>query len=165
MAGKKKNYGKLFEKNIMDSMPDTIFCYKLRDSSGAWSNKDNKSRFTPTNYCDFIIFDSQDLFMAEAKSTQGKSLPFGNIKKSQIDGAKSVLEKDIPHLHTVFMVEFRDTDDVFLINSSDIVEFMETADRKSFPLDFFTDKAIRIDRRNKRGKKLNIEESFEKYLN
>ena len=50
------NEGKRFEQDFIGSVPAEWFKYRLNDSSASWSNNEN-SRFTPSNICDFIVYN------------------------------------------------------------------------------------------------------------
>jgi recombination protein U len=98
----------------------------------------------------------------EAKSTKGKSLPFSNIKQSQINGFKAV-DGQYEGVMGVFAVEFSEIKQTYFITAADVIEYMEsTTTRKSLPLDFFKTKGERA--RIQKGKKvkLEIEETIKK---
>ena len=64
---KKINYGKIFEKDFKDSIPDNVFFYRFRDSSGAWQQSEN-TRFTPSNISDTMLFYQGKLYLLELKT-------------------------------------------------------------------------------------------------
>ena len=93
-----KNPGKRFEEDIQKSVPEHWFCYRLKDSSGSWSNDKSKSRFTPTNMSDFIVFNTDEnlLFGLECKSFLGKSMSYNNLndkKGNKLDQLCSMSKK------------------------------------------------------------------------
>ena len=62
------NEGKKFEEDFKKSMDKyNIWNYRLRDSSGSWSNNKG-SRFTPKNICDYIAYNNGKLYLLELKS-------------------------------------------------------------------------------------------------
>lgn len=160
---KRKNTGKLFEHNIERSLLKTTYYYRLKDSAGAWS-KGKEARFTPSNICDYIIFFNCSLYMVEAKSTKGKSLPFSNIRKNQIKEFKK-LEKQkekTKNLHGLFLIEFSDLKETYAVLSGDVLEYIETADRKSIPIDWLNKKGIKLGIKKGKRKQIIIEENLEK---
>lgn len=136
-----KNNGKRFEENWKNSISEEIFYYRLRDSSNTWSNGD-KTRFTPSNICDCIIFDGEILFTLELKSTKGKSLPFNNIKEHQI---KDLLWcSEFANIVSGFVIEYSDFDECYFIEISIFKKFFDKKERKSLPIDFCRKNGIKI---------------------
>ena len=89
------NTGKKFEEDIKNSIDSTAFLYRLRDSGGSWQGG-NKSRFTPSNICDFILFKSPRMYLLELKSHKGKSIPYTAIK--QLDKLLEVSNRKLENL-------------------------------------------------------------------
>lgn len=147
------NSGKRFEENWKKSIPEDIFYYRLRDSSNTWSNGD-KTRFTPSNICDCIIFDGEILFTLELKSTKGKSLPYTNIKNHQIDDLKWCSE--FANVISGFVIEFDSIDECYFIEINDFEAFKQESNRKSLPVDFCRENGLKID-----FKKLKINRRFD----
>ena len=84
------NEGKKFEEDFKKSMDKyNIWNYRLKDSSGSWSNS-NGSRFTPKNICDYIAYNNGGLYLLELKSHKGSSLPFAAISDYQLKGLSSI---------------------------------------------------------------------------
>ena len=87
-----KNLGKKFEEDWRKSVPENVFFYRFRDSSGAWSGN-NQLRFTPSNIADNLLFYNNCLFLNELKEHKGKSIPLDKIignktKEKQINDLK-----------------------------------------------------------------------------
>ena len=143
-----KNEGKKFEEDFINSFPADIFAYRLRDSSGGWGGDGKKTRFTTTNSCDFIVFTGQSLLMLELKSTQQVSLPFSNIKKSQLNG----LQKDANkiNVNAYFVINFRTTEETYAVSALKIIEFIDNQNRKSIPIQFCKENGILIPQTKKR---------------
>ncbi len=127
----KKNEGKRFEEDFKNSIPEEWFSYRLRDSSGSWSNTD-VSRFTPTNICDFFIFTGRDLFGVECKSFKGKSIPYANIKDNQLNGLTKISE--YYNAEGLFIFNFRDLAETYVVNAEKITKQKELGLRKSLSL-------------------------------
>lgn len=150
-----KNLGKRFEENFKRSIPKGIFYYRLKDNSNTWSNGD-KTRFTPTNICDSIMFDGFYLYMLELKSTKGKSLPYSNIREHQINDLLwcDTYENVISGL----VIEFSDYNECYFIEISRFKVFKDSSDRKSLPIEFCKNNGIKIDvEKLKTNSRFNIE--------
>lgn len=158
---KKRNTGQLFQNNIQRSLLPTTYYYRLIDGPGAWSQGD-KARFTPSNLCDYVIFLDGCLYMTEAKATAGKSLPFGNVRASQKKGYKK-LEKQkekVEGLHGLFLIEFWELKETYAVFSEDILHYMKTADRKSFPIAWLEEVGVKLDLRKGKIKQIEIEKGL-----
>ncbi len=85
----KKNEGKKFEEDFRNSIPDNVFCYRIKDSSNFHQ--------TTKNMCDFIIFESPYLWLLELKSTKANQISTDEkiIKQHQVD---SLYEAQTKHL-------------------------------------------------------------------
>ncbi|NMW84755.1 hypothetical protein HKO22_03220 [Peptoniphilus sp. AGMB00490] len=75
----KKNEGKKFEEDFRNSIPEDVFCYRIKDSSNF--------NQTTKNMCDLILFQSPYLFLLELKSTKQNQISTDEkiIKQHQID--------------------------------------------------------------------------------
>jgi hypothetical protein len=92
------NKGKIFESDILDSIPDCYFKYKLKDSPSAWNQLDNTEetntrRFTPSNPCDIIAMGDKELYLLELKAHDGASLPVSPKYKEKLKKVKGQKEK------------------------------------------------------------------------
>ena len=134
-----KNPGKKFEEDFIKSIPDRCDVTRLKDAGG-WSNATNM-RFTSKNPCDFIVWNnrqSPSMYKIELKSTLGKSLPFGNIKEHQLEELYKSYTKGVDSL---FIVNFRDTNETFHVGVCTLRMFINSTDRKSIPLAWFREEA------------------------
>ena len=141
-VGDKLNSGKRFEMCWKNSIPKDIFYYRLRDGSSSW-DKGSKTRFQQTNICDCLIFDGDNLYTLELKSTKGKSLPFTNIKEHQITDL--LWCSDFANIISGFVIEFADLDECYFIEISRFKRFYDTTERKSIPIDFCRENGLKID--------------------
>ena len=147
--------GKRFEQNFKNSIPKNIFYYRLRDGSSSWGGND-KVRFQQENICDSIMFDGDYLYTLELKSTKGKSLPYNNIKKHQIDDL--LWCSTFPNIVSGFMIEFSDLNECFFVEINDFKTFYDNNSRKSLPYSFCSEKGVKIDvERLKVNRKFNVE--------
>jgi len=150
-----KNCGKTFEEDFAKSFKD-IFIYRLRDNAGAWNesvirnNGKNGIRFTTTNICDFIAYSnkSNKLLLLELKSFKGKSCPFTNFKKHQIEGLYIEGKKEGVEAYAI--LNFRDLNETFGVRAELIYEFYEKGERKSFSYEFCKEQGVLIVGRLKR---------------
>lgn len=131
-----QNEGKKFEEDIQNSIPENWWCYRLKDSSGSWSKTD-KSRFTPKNMCDFIIFNTEKGYNygIECKSFKGKSMPYGNlndVKGKKLDALCDMSSKK--NCCGGFILNFRDLNETYWIEAVVLNAIKENSDRKSLSL-------------------------------
>lgn len=152
------NSGKKFEQNFKKSVPQEVFFYRLRDGSSSWDKSVN-TRFQQTNICDCILYDGYYLFTLELKSTKGKSLPYTNIKKHQIDDLLWCSEYG--NIISGFVIEFDSLNECYFIEINKFKAFYDMNDRKSLPVDFCREKGIKIEIINK---KVNRNFNIEKFL-
>lgn len=136
-----KKSGKRFEENFRKSIPNDIFYYRLKDNSNTWSNGD-KTRFTPNNICDAIMFDGDYLYTLELKSTKGKSLPYSNIKDHQINDL--LWCSNFENVISGFVIEFSDCNECYFIEISQFETFKNNNNRKSLPIEYCRNMGIKI---------------------
>ena len=135
------NDGKKFEEDFKKSMDKyNIWSYRLRDSSGSWSNNKG-SRFTPKNICDYIAYNNGGLYLLELKSHKGSSLPFAAISDYQLKGLSSI---DYSGIKAYFIINMRDKGKTYAIEALKIKTYIETSGRKSIPISFMDNEGIEI---------------------
>ena len=135
------NEGKKFEEDFKKSMDKyNIWNYRLRDSSGSWSNS-NGSRFTPKNICDYIAYNNEGLYLLELKSHKGTSLPYTAISDYQLKGLSNI---DYPGIKAYFIINMRDKEKTYAIEAQKIKKYIETSERKSIPISFMDDEGVEI---------------------
>ena len=117
-----------------------IWNYRLRDSSGSWSNS-NGSRFTPKNICDYIAYNNGGLYLLELKSHKGTSLPYTAISDYQLKGLSNI---DYPGIKAYFIINMRDKEKTYAIEAQKIKKYIETSERKSIPISFMDDEGVEI---------------------
>lgn len=145
-----KNEGKLFEQDFKNSVPETCWVYRLRDSTSSFANGGN-TRFTSSNICDYIIFDGifKRLFLVECKSTKGTSVPLSMIRSNQLQG---LLDASEHSLVAGFLINFRNTNnDTFFITISNYIKMISSSNKKSFNIgDLVKYDALKIESTKKR---------------
>lgn len=130
--------GKAFESDFQRSVePDKAYIYRFRDSAASWNSGDS-SRFTPSNICDYLIFndETKTLYFCELKSTKNTSIPLSMIRPNQI---KQLTEASKHNLIAGFVVNYREKDNyTAFINITDfnrMLEYLGKVHRKSFNID------------------------------
>lgn len=78
------------------------------------------------------MFDGSRLFLVELKSTKGKSLPFSNIRTSQIEDLSKA--NKFKNIVAGFFIEFNEIDRAFFIKIEDFISFQKTSSGKSIPI-------------------------------
>lgn len=136
-----KNLGKVFETEFKESIPKEHFYYRLRDSSGAWGGGGENTRFTPSNISDCIVFNGTYLYFIELKNIIGTSLPFKNIKASQLKGLTGISNEKVK---AFFIVCFRSKERCFSVEAMKVKNFIDADTRKSIPLDWFVENGLEI---------------------
>ena len=143
------NEGKKFEEDFKKSMDKyNIWNYRLRDSSGSWSNS-NGTRFTPKNICDYIAYNNGGLYLLELKSHKGTSLPYTAISDYQLKGLSNI---DYPGIKAYFIINMRDKEKTYAIEAQKIKKYIETSERKSIPISFMDDEGVEIKGIKKRSR-------------
>lgn len=141
-----QNEGKKFEQDIIKSIPEGVFYYRLRDSAGTWQGGDN-TRFTPSNICDLIVFNEGNLYLLELKSHKGKSIPLTCIRENQIEGLMKAYKKGIK---AGYIINFRDIEETYYFSANSMNSFLNTEERKSIPLQRVREYGILIPQEKKR---------------
>lgn len=141
------NTGKKFEEDIKKSIDDTAFLYRLRDSGGSWQGGE-KSRFTPSNICDFILFKSPRMYLLELKSHKGKSIPYTVIK--QLDKLLDVANRKLENLQCYLLLNFADLEETYLIEVESVASIKESKSRKSLSIEDVREYGYKVDQVKKK---------------
>lgn len=155
------NPGKQFEHDFQSSIPSSVFCYRFRDSASSFGNN-SSTRFTPSNICDFLLFDdeSKNLFLLELKSVKGCSIPLSNIRKNQIDELTKAGEHN---LIAGFVINFREKDNcTIFITIQEFNKFVETLNKKSININDF--KALDCIEISNQQKKIHYKYDIESFI-
>lgn len=98
MAERKKNMGKVFEKEFKDSVPADCFLERYKDDTSGF--------YGVSNPADFRLYKFPVLILLELKTHKGKSLPLAKIRSAQLSG----MIKAVNYLGVYggYMVNFRD---------------------------------------------------------
>lgn len=139
------NSGKRLEQQWRKSAKkiDGLFYYRFRDGTATYyGGGQDGIRFQQRNICDAMMFYSPLLFLLEMKSTRGSSLPFGNIRYEQL----KELCTSSRHRNVLagFIVYFEAKGLCFFASANSVKDYIDTALRKSLPLDWFRDNSCPI---------------------
>lgn len=133
------NPGKKFEQNFSKSIPEDIYFLRIKDSASSFS-PNSKSRFTPNNPYDFLLFYKGNLFPMELKSTNKKSLSIQRTKEEQ---SKEIKYHQIDSLSTAntysgiyagFVLDFRN-ENTYWISIESFNNFLLENDKKSINIE------------------------------
>lgn len=130
----KQNAGKIFEFQIINSIPNYMYKLRLKDISVRFKND--------TNPCDMIVFYDGRFYMFELKSTKNSSLPFANIHYHQFKDLE--LADKIEGLHAGFLIEMRKYNETYYLPIKKALDYVENSGRKSFSIDFLRENGIKI---------------------
>lgn len=143
-----KNLGKIFEDNIKKSVPNDVFYLRLKDSTGTWGEYNNTVRFTQNNPCDAILFNGEKMILLEMKSHKGKSLPLSCIRENQLKELS--IYQYYKNVYGCVMINFSDCEETYLIQISQITEFIRKGERKSIPISWCKENGIKIEQKKLR---------------
>ena len=140
MASKKKDIGKIFEAEVKDSIPPDVFVERYKDDTAGFKGVCNPA--------DFRLYKFPLTFLIECKSHKGKSLPFDKIRKGQIEK----LLEDVRYNGVVggFLINFRELEETYYVPVDNVYQYMQTAHRKSIPVEWCRISGVRIEQRKKR---------------
>ena len=145
-----QNFGKKFEADVKESVPENCWFYRLRDNASSFAGGKN-TRFTSSNICDYLLLDdrTKTLFLIECKTTKSTSIPLSMIRDNQIEGLK---EASRHNLVAGFLLNFRnDTNDTFFLLIDEYLDMVESLQKKSFNIKNLEDiGATRVDSEKKR---------------
>ena len=140
MAYKKKYMGKVFEKEVKDSMPEDCFLERYKDDTSGF--------YGVSNPADFRLYKYPILILLELKTHKGKSLPLSKIRESQLKGMLKAVE--YYGVYGGYLVNFRDLEETYYLSVGYVQNFFESGTRKSIPVDFFREHGFLIPSQKKR---------------
>ncbi|GAB6152898.1 hypothetical protein JCM17380_16480 [Desulfosporosinus burensis] len=137
------NEGKKFEKDIKNSIPADVYCYRIKD--------DGMNFLGVANICDFIVYKYPFLYLWELKSHKGKCIPFSAIREQQL----IMLDKIDPKgVSTGFILNFRDWGETYWVETRKLQCLKGKEERKSISLDWCRTEGIKVEQRLKRTRYL-----------
>ena len=132
-----KNNGHIFEQEFKKSIPAGVYIKKLKVAGMNFKGGGNEG--------DYLVFSYPNLFIFELKSGKGKSIPFSNIRDKQILGLTE--HQKIYGVKAGFVFNFRELGETYFISIKDASSFIETGERKSFPIDWCREVGIRVEQK------------------
>ena len=130
---------------------DNFFIMRLIDGTASWSSAESENvRFQAKNICDFVVSYKGKMMLLELKSVLKSSLPFGNIKNSQIEGLTKAFNKNASHMFIGFLVNFRDHEETYFMSIDQFNQYVTEAERKSIPIDYFRNNCILVEQKKKK---------------
>lgn len=147
--------GKKFEEDIRKSIPDDVYCYRIKDPAQSFGGGSTFTRFSLKNECDFFFYKKPILVAAELKSNQGTSISFarektqkGEIKFDQIQFLVFATKFNIK---SGLLLNYRKTENTYWIDILDFINFVDNTEKKSInENDLLENNAILIDSTKKR---------------
>ena len=142
---RKINNGKKWEqlcKKYLEKMGYLVI--RLQDSPSSFGRDSSVVRFTRANMADYIVYKYPDIHIIECKSFNNASMPFGNIRESQLNAMKEIAGKNMKGVKVGFLVEASRYSEYYYIDIDEIVNYIETSGRKSFPKTFFEEKGYKL---------------------
>lgn len=125
------NVGKNFENQLRKSVPKNILYYRNKDTDLSWCGGNTK--FTPKSEFDCLLYDGNNLFILELKSTKESRISFGEngmIKTHQIHSLNSY--KNYKKCIVGFILNFRENNNFTCFLSIDSFnKLTESLDKKS----------------------------------
>ena len=137
---KKQNEGKRFEEDFLNSVPEDIFKMRIKDDTLHFKNVKNPA--------DVLMYYNGLMYLLELKSTKEKSLPYGNIGEHQLEGLQKSCR--VQGVVAGLVINFRSVEETYFLHINDALFFMQTVNRKSFPIEFVREKGILINCKKKR---------------
>lgn len=131
--------GKRFEKDIQDSVPAEVYCYRLKD--------DGMNFLGVANVCDFIVYKYPFLHLWELKSHKGKCIPFSAIREQQLIMLNKIDQKGVS---TGFILNFRDWGETYWVETRKVQRLKGIEGKKSISLDWCRAEGIKVEQTLKR---------------
>lgn len=134
------NIGKTFEQEFKECVPPDYYLYRLKDDTNGF--------YGVSNPCDYILFRSPYLFLVELKTHKGKSIPIAKIRPNQIQGMEKATHYE--GVYGGFLINFRELEETYYITVQDVIQFTQTEERKSIPVEWCRDHGVKIEQKKKR---------------
>lgn len=140
------NVGKKFEKDFQDSCNIVNVCNVRLKDSNKFGGGNDKTRFTPENPCDFIVYHEPHIYFLELKSTIGSGITFNQpvtvqergkakpmIKAHQVKELMRYSQYKGAICGLVLRYENKETHDgvTYFIDIMKFVDWTTTVDKKS----------------------------------
>lgn len=123
-----KSVGKVFENNFKASCPKEWFYYRLFDGTASY-DESQATRFQLSNICDCFIFTGSKLLLCELKSFKGTSMPFSNIRETQL--TRMLKAEAYENVKPYFILNARRIEKTFFMLPSTLIKIQEESSKKS----------------------------------
>lgn len=135
------NIGKTFEQEFKECVPPDYYLYRLKDDTSGF--------YGVSNPCDYILFRSPYLFLVELKTHKGKSIPIAKIRPNQIQGMEKATHYE--GVYGGFLINFRELEETYYITVQDVIQFTQTEERKSIPVEWCRDHGVKIEQKKEKS--------------
>lgn len=151
------NTGKRFEADFKASCPKDAWVYRLKDSAATYYGGNDQLSFSIDNICDFLVYHSGHLMLAELKTIDQKSIPLPKIlgswnkEKGKYRKEKHIRDMAAAAKHggisAVVVIEYRPIRRTFAVPAADVLDFLAAGERKSIPWQWAAVKGIEVEQR------------------
>ena len=148
MVSKKRDEGKLFEKDIKDSIPREFFVERYKDDTAGFRGVANPA--------DFRLYNYPYTFLWELKTHRGKSIPLSMIRSSQLKGMNKA--RSYVGVCCGFLLNYRDLEETYYVGFDNLIAWFytltvkgefEPKGRKSIPVEWCRKYGLRIPQQRK----------------
>ena len=148
------NIGKQFEQEIKASFPPDFYIERYKDDTAGF--------YGVTNPADYRLYKYPYTFLLELKTHKGKSIPVEKIRPNQIQGMYKASK--ITGIFAGFLLNYRDLEETYYVSVEDLVDFINSTDRKSIPVEWCRSYGEKIEQEKKRVRyKYNLDAFFRRY--
>lgn len=135
-----KGIGKIFEAEIRASFPSDFYIERYKDDTAGF--------YGVSNPADYRLYKYPLTFLLELKTHKGKSIPLAKIRDNQVKGmCRASQHKGI---YGGFILNYRDLEETYYIAVAQMVEFINSQERKSIPVEWCRENGIKIAQHKKR---------------
>jgi len=135
-----KGIGKIFEEEIKASFPEGFFVERYKDDTAGF--------YGVTNPADYRLYKFPYLFLLELKTSKGKSIPIDRIRPNQIQGMATASWHE--GVYAGFILNFRDLEETYYIPVKIALNYINSTERKSIPVEWCRENGVKIDQIKKR---------------
>lgn len=149
-----KGIGKIFEEEIKASIPPEFYIERYKDDTAGFKGVANPA--------DFRLYKYPNLFLLELKTHKGKSIPLDKIRPNQIQGMYKAYQYE--GIYAGFLINFRELEETYYVSVEDLVEFINSTERKSIPVEWCRSNGDKIEQEKKRVRyTYNLAKFFRRY--
>jgi penicillin-binding protein-related factor A (putative recombinase) len=127
------NSGKIFERDIKNSIPKGTYCKKLQDAAIGFNIENSEQRFSPQSPYDYFIYHKPYALAIECKTVLNGGMSFDGsnpmIKKHQIEELIKAAECE---MIAGLLCNFRDTEHTYFLPIAQFEFLRQTIGKKSF---------------------------------